>query len=174
MYFLDSLPVHFVVFILFWMCFFSFHLICNYASGAHNWLISYSIDQTHNTHLCCTLNILPFQFSWMFRWVRTCLTTIKTILSPILRQICFFQILIEQYTNVDRINRCVTSYKSEYRRFTRENKKKQLLKFLDNMNKFYIWSVHWNYNFFHFNWILLCEYLKIFRSLEAQVLWFFF
>lgn len=28
----------------------------------------------HNTHLCCIQNIPPFQLSWMFRWVRTCLT----------------------------------------------------------------------------------------------------
>lgn len=35
---------------------FSFYLACNYVSGAHNWLISYSIDQTQRTPLLHTKN----------------------------------------------------------------------------------------------------------------------
>lgn len=49
-----SLPIRIVR--LWFVVLFSFYLVCNYMSGAHNWLISYSIDQTQHTPLLHTEN----------------------------------------------------------------------------------------------------------------------
>lgn len=49
-----SLPIRIVR--LWFVVLFSFYLVCNYVSGAHNWLISYSIDQTQRTPLLHTEN----------------------------------------------------------------------------------------------------------------------